>query len=57
MISIIKDTINKLKILEELKDNSSGAVVFFTGIVGIIIPRKKLRASFMKHMRKWSMRY
>lgn len=33
MISIIKDTIDQLKILEELKDNSSGAVVFFTGIV------------------------
>ena len=33
MISITKDIIDQLKILEQLKDNSSGAVVFFTGIV------------------------
>jgi molybdopterin synthase catalytic subunit len=33
MISITKDIIDQLKILEQLKNNSSGAVVFFTGIV------------------------
>ena len=33
MISITKDIIDQLKILEQLKDNSSGAIVFFTGIV------------------------
>lgn len=33
MILITKDIIDQLKILEQLKDNSSGAVVFFTGIV------------------------
>ena len=53
MISITKDIIDQLKILEQLKDNSSGAVVFFTGI----IPRKKSKVYFMKHMKKWSKRY
>jgi molybdopterin synthase catalytic subunit len=33
MISITKDVINQLKLLDQLKDDSSGAVVFFTGSV------------------------
>jgi molybdopterin synthase catalytic subunit len=33
MISITKDVIDQLKILDQLKDDSSGAVVFFTGSV------------------------
>jgi molybdopterin synthase catalytic subunit len=33
MISITKEIIDQLKILDQLKDNSSGAVVFFNGIV------------------------
>ena len=33
MISITKDVISQLIILERLKDDSSGAIVFFTGAV------------------------
>ncbi len=33
MISITKDVIEQLKILDQIKDDSSGAVVFFTGSV------------------------
>jgi molybdopterin synthase catalytic subunit len=33
MISITKDAIDQLKILDQIKDDSSGAVVFFTGSV------------------------
>ncbi|HEX2487259.1 MAG TPA: molybdenum cofactor biosynthesis protein MoaE [Nitrososphaeraceae archaeon] len=46
MISIIKDTIDQLKILEELKDNSSGAVVFFTGIVRDHNSKEKVEGIF-----------
>jgi molybdopterin synthase catalytic subunit len=46
MISLIKDTIDQLKILEELKDNSSGAVVFFTGIVRDHNSKEKVEGIF-----------
>ena len=46
MISIIKDTIDQLKILEELKDNSSVAVVFFTGIVRDHNSKEKVEGIF-----------
>jgi molybdopterin synthase catalytic subunit len=46
MISITKDIINQLKILEQLKDNSSGAVVFFTGIVRDHNSKEKVEGIF-----------
>lgn len=46
MISITKDIIDQLKILEQLKDNSSGAVVFFTGIVRDHNSKKKVEGIF-----------
>ena len=46
MISIINDRIDQLKILEELKDNSSGAVVFFTGIVRDHNSKEKVEGIF-----------
>lgn len=52
MISIIKDTIDQLKILEELKDNSSGAVVFFTGIVRDHNSKEKVEGIFYEAYEK-----
>lgn len=46
MISITKDIIDQLKILEQLKDNSSGAVVFFTGIVRDHNSKEKVEGIF-----------
>jgi len=46
MISITKDIIDQLKILEQLKDNSSGAIVFFTGIVRDHNSKEKVEGIF-----------
>jgi molybdopterin synthase catalytic subunit len=46
MISITKDIIDQLKILEQLKDNSSGAVVFFNGIVRDHNSKEKIKGIF-----------
>ena len=46
MISITKDIIDQIKILEQLKDNSSGAVVFFTGIVRDHNSKEKVEGIF-----------
>ena len=46
MISITKDIIDQLQILEQLKDNSSGAVVFFTGIVRDHNSKEKVEGIF-----------
>ena len=46
MISITKDIIDQLQILEQLKDNSSGAVVFFTGIVRDHNSKEKIEGIF-----------
>ena len=46
MISITKDIIDQLKTLEQLKDNSSGAIVFFTGIVRDHNSKEKVEGIF-----------
>jgi molybdopterin synthase catalytic subunit len=46
MISITKDIIDQLIILDQLKDNSSGAVVFFNGIVRDHNSKEKVEGIF-----------
>jgi len=46
MISITKDIIDQLKTLEQLKDNSSGAIVFFTGIIRDHNSKEKVEGIF-----------
>jgi molybdopterin synthase catalytic subunit len=46
MISITKDVIDQLKTLDQLKDDSSGAVVFFTGSVRNCSSKGKVEGIF-----------